>query len=919
MTDGGRVGILPTMSQDRLPSEPVTPNTPLMKQYFRAREGHPGVILLMRVGDFYEAYGPDAVTIAGDLNITLTSRDDGGQRLPMAGVPHHAAERYVARLLRKGHRVALMDQVEDPKTAKGLVKRRVTRVVSRGTVFDDALLDARANNYLVAAVVLEPVAGIGVVDVTTGEFLTAEMTGDTRVEELVEEILRLEPAEILVPEGDNDLADLVRSACSAPVTSFAVANAPRSRTAYDVLTHHFQTTSLRGFGCEDYTAGVGAAALILDYLRETHIGALAHITTLSTYSTRAFMGLDSVARRNLELTSSLVDGSRSRTLLGVLDATLTPMGARLLRRRLEEPLLDVTRISERLDAVEEFAAGEVLRGDVRALLREVNDVERLVSRACAGLANARDLVALRASLDRLDPLEQALAPCTSDAISLVRETVAGAPADDGRSSPLRTRERGASQTPLLPPTVLEIRDLLSRALADDPPAGVREGGMIRSGFSPELDALRGLCANGRAWIANLEATERERTGIGSLKVGYNAVFGYYLEVTRPNLPKVPKDYIRKQTTASGERFITPDLKEQEAKVLGAEEKALELEYSLLTQVRGRVSSGAARLLAIARALADLDCAAALAEVAVRHHYVRPMVDDSEVISIRGGRHPVVERLSERAAFVPNDCTLDCGGASLHVITGPNMSGKSTLLRQVALIALLAQMGSFVPADAATIGVVDRVFTRVGAHDELATGQSTFMVEMTETASILNNASRRSLVILDEIGRGTSTYDGVSIAWAVAEHLAQLGCRTLFATHYHLLNDLAKRFPNVGNYRIAVREQGDHIVFLHRLVEGGTDRSYGVQVARMAGVPPVVVARAREVLEGLERNGARGARDILAPDVSVQEKRKQVQLTLFDLEPDPVTEELRSLDLATMTPVEALIKLNEWQRQSRRRG
>lgn len=909
MTEGGRT---------EQPAE-IIPNTPLLKQYFRAREEHPGVILLMRVGDFYEAYGPDAVLIAGELNITLTGKDDGPQRVPMAGVPYHAVERYVARLLRNGHRVALMDQVEDPKTAKGLVKRRVTRVLSPGTVVEDSLLDAGANNYLVAAVVRDPVAGIGVVDVSTGEFLTTELTGETRVEELVEEILRLEPAEILVPEGDTELAELLRSATSAPVTTFQPGGGRSAASSRDVLTGHFKTTSLRGFGCEDYTAGLDAAALILEYLRSTHAGALNHITTLGTYSTRGFMGLDATARRNLELTASLIDGSRSRTLLSVLDLTQTPMGARLMRRRIEEPLLDIERIRERQDAIGELASNEIMRGDVRDILRTINDIERLVSRAAAGLASARDLVALRTSLDSLEAIQAAMASCRSSLLQSIRLAFEGTPAGFQVAEhrlPILVRE-GRSAVPDTQ-TVLQLRDLLRRALVDDPPSGIKEGGIIKAGYSAELDALRKLASEGRNWIASLEASERARTGIGSLKVGFNAVFGYYIEVTKANLSKVPANYIRKQTTASGERFITPELKEQEARVLGADEKALDLELQILGQLRQRVAEASPQILGVARALAELDWLAALAEVAVRHRYTRPVVDASTVIEITGGRHPVVELLSERATFVPNDCRLDCEGASLYVITGPNMSGKSTYLRQVALIVLMAQMGSFVPADSAHIGLVDRIFTRVGAHDELATGQSTFMVEMTETANILNNATARSLVVLDEIGRGTSTYDGLSIAWAVAEYLAQLRCRTLFATHYHLLNDLARRMPNVRNYRVAVKEKGDSILFLHKVVEGGTDRSYGIQVARMAGVPPAVLGRAREILHDLERNGARGGKDLLAPDVTVPERARQVQLTLFDPEPDPILEELQRLDVTTMTPVEALVILNELQRKARER-
>lgn len=892
---------------------PYIPQTPLMRQYFGARAENPGVLLLMRVGDFYEAYGEDAVVIASDLNITLTGRDDGGRRVEMAGVPHHAAERYIARLLKLGRRVAVMDQVEDPKSAKGLVKRRVTRVVSSGTVFDDALLAADANNYLVAAVVAEPVAGIGVVDVTTGEFLTTEVSGERCYDELIEEILRLEPAEILVPEDDEELTERMRSISTGPVTSYAPRDPARLRPPRTILTEHFKTHSLRGFGCEDFTAGLNAAAMILEYLRDTQLGALKHITGLSAYSTRSFMTLDAVARRNLELTSSLVDGSRNRTLLSVLDTTMTSMGARLLRRRIEEPLLDLALIHDRLDGIQEMAGDEVLRGDVRDHLRSVNDIERLVSRAAAGLANARDLVALRSSLEKLKPLGSSLHRCESTVLRRILATIDPAALHDPGCPVVREQRND----PQHPPSLTELLTLLQRSLTDDPPAGLREGGMIRPGYNIELDELRRLCTEGRAWIADLEASERSRTGIGSLKVGYNAVFGYYIEVTRPNLSKVPDHYIRKQTTANGERFITPDLKEYEAKVLGAEEKALDLEVRLLVDVREQVALGSADLLAVARALAELDWTAAMADVALRNRYVRPIVDGSEALMIKGGRHPVVEQISERARFVPNDCSLDSSGVSLHVITGPNMSGKSTLLRQTALIALMAQMGTYVPADAATIGIIDRIFTRVGAHDELATGQSTFMVEMTETATILNNATRRSLVILDEIGRGTSTYDGVSIAWAVAEHLAALRARTLFATHYHLLNDLAGRCDAVRNFRVAVREQGEMVVFLHRLVEGGTDRSYGIQVARMAGVPPAVVQRSREILDSLERNGARAGRDILEPGASVPAPRGAIQLTLFDLDPDPLLNELAQLDTSGMTPVEALIKLDELHRKARK--
>ncbi|MGC8668932.1 MAG: DNA mismatch repair protein MutS [Chthonomonadales bacterium] len=888
------------------------PRTPLMQQYFGARRQHPGVILLMRVGDFYEAYGEDAETIAATLNITLTARDDGDCRVPMAGVPYHAVERYVARLLQSGLRVALMDQVEDPKQAKGLVKRRVTRVVSPGTVFEDALLEAGANNYLVAAVVGNPASGIGVVDVSTGEFLTTELAGEERIERLTEEICRLEPAEVLVPATQPELAEMLRQAVSAPVTLFSPREAGGLRNPREVLLRHFGTQSLRGFGCEEYTTGLEAAAMVLHYLRETQGNALAHITSLSTYSTAGFLSLDRVARRNLELTSCLGDGGRSRTLLGVLDDTLTPMGGRLLRRRIEEPLLDPAEIRQRLDAVEELASSELLRADLRAALRSVNDIERLVSRCAASLANARDLIGLKESLLRLPILRDLLRDVQSEVLRDISRRL-GSPSPAPGSVPILAEQRVAYAA-----TPADVAELIDHAIIPDAPPGSRDGGIIKPGYSAELDALRSLAAEGRAWIAELERKERERTGIPSLKVGYNAVFGYFIEVTKPHLSKVPADYRRKQTTASGERFITEALKEYEDKVLRADEKSVELEYTLFASVRERVAEASGVLLQCARAIAELDVTAALAEVAVRSHYVRPKVTESDVIRIRAGRHPVVERIPGLAPFVPNDCLLDCSENRLHIITGPNMSGKSTALRQVALIVIMAQMGSFVPADEAEIGVVDRIFTRVGAHDELATGQSTFMVEMSETANILNNATPRSLVILDEIGRGTSTYDGLSIAWAVAEYLAQIGCRTLFATHYHYLNDLARRLPSVKNYRMAVKEQGERIVWLHKLVPGGTDRSYGIQVARMAGVPPEVVARAQEILKGLEHSGAGMPADGATP-LQVSVRKQKMQLTLFEAQMHPVLEELEKLELAEMTPVEALMKLDELQRALKRQA
>lgn len=884
-----------------------------MRQYFTTRREHPGIILLMRVGDFYEAYGEDAEIIARDLNITLTGREDGGTRVPMAGVPHHATERYVARLIRKGRRIAIMDQVEDPKFAKGLVKRRVTRVVTPGTILEDNMLDAKSNNYLLAAIVGDPVAGIGIVDVSTGEFLTTELEGENRLTALLDEIMRLEPAEILVEEGaDPALIDAIRGASSGTITPVLRDSLSNSGSgsgsgskrgsgtgARELLLSHFRTQSLRGFGCEEYTAGVEACALVLRYLQQTQVNALPHIRSLSTYSAREFMMLDGPARRHLELTQAMGEGGRQRTLLASLDDTLTPMGGRLLRRWLEEPLLDVGRITRRHDAVEELARDVIRRGDVRELLRGMGDMERLVSRAAAGLANGRDLVALKNALLRLPELATLLEGVHSEKLAELGHRLSCPP---------------------------DVAQHIASAITDDPPAGLREGGLIRAGFSAELDKLLNVSANAKTYIANLETSERQKTGIPSLKVGFNSVFGYYIEVTKTHLAKVPATYIRKQTISTGERYITPELKEHEAIVSGADEKSVELEYELFVGVRERVAESSSDVLAVARAVAELDVFTSFAESAMRHHYVRPTVNDTDSIAIEGGRHPVIERIGNvlgvGGQYIPNDCKLN-DECRVVIITGPNMSGKSSYLRQTALIVLLAQIGSFVPADGATIGVVDRIFTRVGAHDELASGQSTFMVEMNETASILNNATSRSLVVLDEIGRGTSTYDGLSIAWAVAEHLTRIGCKTLFATHYHHLNELAKHFPTVKNFRVAVKEQGDTIVWLRKLVPGGTDRSYGIQVARMAGVPPEVISRAKEVLKGLERGSAGATRDIVGQNETTTEglspRKQKVQLTLFEAEKHPILEELETLDVTSLTPVEALMKLDAWKRTLLRQG
>jgi DNA mismatch repair protein MutS len=862
----------------------------MLQQYFRLKAEYPDVLLAMQVGDFYEFYGPDAEIAARELEIVLTGREDGSNgRIPMAGVPIHAYERYLAKLVQKGYRVAICDQIEDPKLAKGLVKRRVTRVLTPGTVVEDSMLDARANNYLVAAVLGDPIHGLGIVDVSTGEFLTTEIAGEGRQQKLLDELFRLQPAEVLVPEDHEELIQTLREQLSATITPVPLQEWV-GREGREILLRHFGVESLRGFGCEEFTRGLDAAALALRYLQQNQMTALEHIRTLATYSVERFMYLDATARRHLELTQNLMDGTRRYTLLASIDSTCTPMGARLLKRWLDEPLLEPDAIAARLDAVDALAQQSIRRDALRQMLRPLADLERLAARASTGTANARDLVALRQSLQRLPALY-------AEADALLREL----------SQPPTLL---ATLAPRLAP-LSDLCALLERALVDDPPADLKSGGVIRDGYDPELDRLRQVRTDGKQWIAQLEAKERQRTGIPSLKVGYNAVFGYYLEVSKPHLNKVPADYIRKQTLANAERFITPELKEQEAILLGAEERINALEFELFSRVRNEVARCTPQLQSLAKAIAELDVLCAFAENAVRYRYVRPVVDTEDRIHIVGGRHPVVERFGEKP-FVPNDCRLD-PTQRLIILTGPNMSGKSTYIRQNALITLMAHIGCFVPAERAEIGLVDRIFTRVGARDELATGQSTFMVEMTETANILNNATPRSLVILDEIGRGTSTYDGLAIAWAVAEYLHAIGCKTLFATHYHYLNELANRLEGVANYRVAVKEQGDRIVWLHKVLPGGTDRSYGVHVARMAGVPPEVVQRAEQILREFERRGVQGAVQPPTSDAPTV-RTKKLQLTLFEAEMHPVLEALRALDITTLSPVEALLKLDELKRK-----
>jgi len=885
--------------------------TPMLSQYRAIKREHEDVILLFRLGDFYEMFGDDAKVAADALDLVLTSREVGkGRRIPMCGIPYHAADRYVARLLSAGHKAAICEQVEDPRKAKGLVKREVIRILTPGTVVEEYLLDERANTYLVSLAFAEERIGLAAVDSSTGEMVVTEFAGPSVWTELGDEIARLQPAEVLLPEGGDAQPELRRLLDGMAVTvseredSEFIAQSPE-----DHLRRHFGVSSLRGFGCEAMPAATEAAAAALAYLQRTQRSGVEQIRELHTYSRAEFMVVDATTRRNLELLASLRDGSRRHTLLWVLDSTVTPMGARLLVRWMTAPLLIREQIEARLDVVSAFLDDSPLRARVRDILRSIRDLQRPVGRAAVGAATPRDLAGVRDSLRAL--------PEFAATLSGLKGT-AGGHANGDASTSLSAGMPALQALVAGFDPVGDLCDLLGRAIEDSPPALLREGGVIRAGYSPALDDLREARAKGKDWIAGLQERARVETGIKSLRVGFNQVFGYYIEVTKPNLHLVPEHYQRRQTMANAERFVTPELKEYESRVLGAEERILALEQELFADLRAKVAAEAARIQRASDVVARADVLACFAEVAAHNRYLRPSITDEDRLEIRAGRHPVVELTLQDERFVPNDAHLNCAEDQLLIITGPNMAGKSTYLRQIALIALMAQMGSFVPAESASIGIVDRIFSRVGASDDLATGQSTFMVEMTETANILRHATRRSLIILDEIGRGTSTFDGLSIAWSVAEYIhnaPHLGAKTLFATHYHHLNELADTLPRVRNYRIAVKERGDQIVFLRQIVPGGTDRSYGIQVARLAGMPGDVIERAKQVLWSLEQSNHVGGQPRAGADISARRAPPPDQLALFGGAPDPLVEELRSIDVNALTPLDALNKLAELQRRA----
>ena len=877
--------------------------TPMMKQYMQTKEEYKDCILFYRLGDFYEMFFEDALTASKELEITLTGKNCGlEERAPMCGIPYHAVDSYLNRLVSKGYKVAICEQVEDPKTAKGIVKREVIRVVTPGTNLDTQGLDETKNNYIMCIVYMADRYGLSIADVTTGEYLVTELDSQTK---LLDELYKFMPSEIVCNEAfymsGMDLDDL-KNRLHMAIYSLEAWYFDDA-LCRETLQEHFKVASLEGIGLSDCECGMIASGALLKYLEETQKNSLSHMSRLTRYATGNYMVLDSATRRNLELVETLREKQKRGSLLWVLDKTKTAMGARTLRKYVEQPLIDKASIVKRLDAVAELKDNAICREEIREYLNPVYDLERLVGKITYQSANPRDLIAFQSSLSMLPSVKYILKDMESDLLREIYEEL----------DPLE-----------------ELCDLVGRAIQEEPPLAMKEGGIIKDGYNDEVDRLRKAKSEGKNWLADLETREREKTGIKNLRIRYNKVFGYYLEVTNSFKELVPDYYTRKQTLANAERYIIPELKELEDTILGAEDKLCALEYELYCEVRNTIAAELTRIQRTAKAVAKLDVIASLALVAERNNYVRPKINEKGVIDIRDGRHPVVEKMIPNDMFIANDTYLDDKKQRISIITGPNMAGKSTYMRQAALIVLMAQLGSFVPASSANIGLVDRIFTRVGASDDLASGQSTFMVEMNEVANILRNATNKSLLILDEIGRGTSTFDGLSIAWAVVEYISNsklLGAKTLFATHYHELTELEGKISNVNNYCIAVKEKGDDIVFLRKIVKGGADKSYGIQVAKLAGVPDPVINRAKEIVEELVTADITGKVKDIAVQGSETKKKPQkkldevdlTQFSLFDtVKDDDVLNELKELDISHMTPMDAMNKLYQLQNKLRNR-
>jgi DNA mismatch repair protein MutS len=856
--------------------------TPMLRQYMGIKRQHPDAILFFRMGDFYEMFFEDAKIASRILGITLTSRGThNGQRVPMCGVPHHASKSYIARLIENGRKVAICDQTEDPKAAKGIVKREVVRVVTPGSVLEEGEVDSKSNLYMAAIAGDDKGYGLAHVDLSTGEFRVTEID-EWRV--LLDELGRVSPAELLVCEDSAIIGERDLSSYRVEVLGKDIFDMER---AGFLLREQLGVKSLEGFGCDNMTLGIVAAGAVIHYLRETQKGGLEHIREIITYRLGDYMFLDESTVLNLELFKTMRRQSVRGCLFEILDRTLTPMGTRMLKKWIGYPLLDLDHIRKRLGAVASFRDDPLFRDGIRDELQGIYDLERLNGRISLGRANARDLVALKVSVRRLPAVKEKLSGSSSELLADISARL---------------------------DTLQDVGDLIEKAICEEPPVSLKEGGLIREGYDQELDRLISITRDGKAWIADLAASEQKRTGISSLKIGYNRVFGYYIELSKANMHLAPPDYIRKQTLTNGERFVTEALKKYEEMVLGAEEKRVALEYEIFERIRERVALENRRVKQAGKWIGEIDALASLAETAALNGYTCPEVNDGGGIDILDGRHPVIEQTVKDEAFVPNDIHLDDREQQLLIITGPNMAGKSTVLRQTAIIVLMAQMGSFVPASKAVIGMVDRIFTRIGASDDLAKGQSTFMVEMNETANILRHATSRSLVILDEIGRGTSTYDGLSIAWAVAESLHDRegkGARTLFATHYHELTELVATKQRARNFNIAVKDWKGQIIFLRKLVPGGTSRSYGIQVARIAGLPEGVIERAREILDNLEGQEL----DEAGKPRMAQSRRKRgsdetLQLGLFGAQDQKLRNWILNLDISSMAPLEALIELNK---------
>lgn len=878
--------------------------SPMMQEYMNTKEQYKDCILFYRLGDFYEMFFEDAILASKELELTLTGKDCGlEERAPMCGVPHHAVEVYLNRLVGKGYKVAIGEQVEDPKMARGLVKREVIRVVTPGTNFNVSALDESKNNYLMCIIYVDEMYGISVCDITTGDFYVTEVNSKRT---LLDEINKFMPSEIICNQAFSvsgiDLEDIKQrlnlSVFSLDAWYFDDENAKRA------LLEHFKIHHLDGLGLGDFETGSVSAGALMQYLTETQKDSLVQLTAITPYVTGKYMVLDTSTRRNLELTETLREKNKKGSLLWILDKTKTAMGARLLRSFLEQPLIDKTEITKRQEAVQTFVNSAIEREEIREYLSPVYDLERIISRIGNKTANPRDLIAFKNSLSMLPHIKQIL---------------------DGFENPLLNKVNEDMDA------LLDISELIERAILEEPPVQIKEGGIIKEGYHEEVDKLRRAKTDGKGWLADLEAKERERTGVKTLKIKFNKNFGYCIEITNSykNSFQMPEDYTRKQTLTNAERYITPELKEIEMMILGSEDKLYTLEYHLFCEVREKISEHIARIQKTAKAVAALDVFAALAYVAEKNRYVKPKINEKGIIDIKGGRHPVVEQMMANDLFVSNDTYLNNGQNRITIITGPNMAGKSTYMRQSALIVLMAQIGSFVPADHANIGICDRIFTRVGASDDLASGQSTFMVEMTEVANILRNATSNSLVILDEIGRGTSTFDGLSIAWAVVEYISNpklLGAKTLFATHYHELTELEGMINGVNNYCIAVKEQGDDIVFLRKIIKGGADKSYGIQVAKLAGVPDTVIERAKEiVVQLIDADISKSAREIAAQGIHSRKKQtkpdelEMSQMSLFDtVRDEDIANEIKELDLGNMTPIDALNTLYKLQNKVKNR-